>query len=222
MTRAVRHLPLTVAGLVLAIGVVAAPGLAASEASGGNGGDVAPLASSLSLALEAVPASAEDGIALQVRTRNGGIALEGGFSVSASPGIVWSVLTDYDGIGRFVSSMRESHVTRRASDSVFVEQEAVGRMFLFSRRLHARLRIHEEPPARIRFEDVLGKDFRHYRGEWSIGSAGSGATVIYRLEADPAFSIPDFVARSAFRGAARDLLKQVRAEIERRAALASR
>ena len=194
----------------------------ASAAGGDEGGDLAPLASSLSVSDEAEAASADKGITLTLTRGTSGIALEGHFATAAPSSIAWNVLSDYDGIARFVTSMRSSHVVGRSSDTVFVDQQAVGRLLLFSHRLHTSLRIEEQPQTCIRFEDLLGRDFHSYRGEWRIESTIAGTTVIYRLEADPSFPIPDFVARGLFRSTARDLLSQVRAEIERRAALASR
>ena len=194
----------------------------ASEAGGVEGGDLAPLASSYSVAGNAEAATADDGIALRLTHGTSGIAIEGRFAIAAPSSIAWNVLTDYDSIARFVSSMRSSHVVGRSDDTLFVDQQAVGRLFLFSHRLHTSLRIEEEPPTRIRFVDLLGRDFRSYRGEWRIEPSSAGTTVIYDLEADPSFPIPDFVARGLFRSTARELLSQVRAEIERRAALAAR
>lgn len=132
------------------------------------------------------------------------------------------MLTDYDGIERFVSSMKESRVTRRDDDGILVDQMAVGRVFLFTRRIRTTLRVHEEPPGRIRFEDVLGRDFKSYRGEWRIEERRGAVELVYRLRARPSFSMPDFVMRGLFRATARDLLTEVRTEIERRAALAVR
>lgn len=194
----------------------------ARDAGGGEGGDLAPLASSP--VAEAAPADAvEEGIAVKLARGASGLAIEGRFTTAASPAIAWSVLTDYDSIARFVTSMRSSHIVGRSNDTLFVDQQAVGRLFLFSHRLHTSLRVEEEPEVHIRFEDLLGRDFRSYRGEWRIERSNpAGTTVTYHLEADPSFPIPDFVARGLFKSAARDLLSQVRTEIERRAALAAR
>lgn len=212
-------------GLLLALLLCAATPILveASDAGGVEGGDLAQLASSSAVVENAEAARADEGIALSLTRGTSGIAVEGRFATAAPCAVAWNVLTDYDSIARFVTSMRSSHVVGRSDDTLFVDQQAVGRLLLFSHRLHTSLRIEEEPPTRIRFVDLLGRDFKSYHGEWRIEPAGGGgATVIYRLEADPSFPIPDFVARGLFRSTARELLSQVRAEIERRAALAAR
>lgn len=193
----------------------------AGDAGGAEGGDLAPLARSLS-AVGVAEAGERDGIELNVARARAVLTIEGRFRTPATSLAAWNVLTDYDSIERFVSSMRESRVVRRTSDSVWVEQEALGRMMMFRRKLHVRLRIHETRPTRIRFEDVLRRDFHTYRGEWRIEEGAAGTTVVYRLEADPSAAIPDFIARGLFRATAFDLLSQVRAEIERRAEIAAR
>jgi hypothetical protein len=132
--------------------------------------------------------------------------------------VAWQVLSDYDGIGRFVSSIRESRVVARGRDSLVVEQVAVGRLFLFSRRMRARLAVVEESPKRIRFEDLSHRDFDVYRGEWRLEPAGDTTEIVYRVIAKPSFSIPDFVARGMFQRTVRDLVAEVAAEMRRRAA----
>jgi ribosome-associated toxin RatA of RatAB toxin-antitoxin module len=171
----------------------------------------------------AIPAAAGvEGIDVRVSRGPAGIQIEGRCRILASSREAWSVLTDYDGIDRFVSSMRESRIAERRDGEILVDQEAVGGMLFFRRRIHVRLRVHEEPPGRIRFEDVLRRDFTSYQGEWRVEERGDGVEITYRVSARPAFSIPDFLARGAFRRTVRELLSEVRVEMERRAMLARR
>src|SRR5262245_21174698 len=59
-------------------------------------------------------AAADSGIRVRVERSREGLEVEGHCVVRAPAEVAWQVLTDYDGIGRFVSSMRESRVTSRA------------------------------------------------------------------------------------------------------------
>lgn len=167
-------------------------------------------------------AVASDGPTAKVARGSHGLEVEGRFRVAASHAVAWEVLTDYDGIDRFVSSMRESRIAGHGDDYVMVHQVAVGRLFLFKRRMHTTLKVHEEPPGRIRFEDVLHKDFDRYEGEWRIEDHGRDVEIIYRVEANPNVSIPDFVARGMFERTVRQLLLEVEKEIASRAAVAER
>lgn len=182
-----------------------------------------PAETDTAVVIDSHAAAGANGILVRLERTREGFEVVGRCAIDASREDAWRVLTDYDGIDRFVSSMRESRVTGRGDDYLLVEQIAVGRLFVFSRRLRTTLRVHEEPPGRIRFEDVLRRDFVSYRGEWQIQeSAGFRTEIVYRVTACPAFSVPEFVARSLFRGTVGELLSEVRAEIERRAALAKR
>lgn len=151
-----------------------------------------------------------------------GIEVEGRCVLETSPATAWAVLTDYEGIARFVSSMRESRVTERGSGHVLVEQVAVGRLFLFSKSMRVVLRVHEEPPGRIQFEDVLHRDFTTYRGEWIVEQRGEDVEIAYRVLARPTFRMPDALMRGVFKRTVRDLVSEVGVEIERRDTLARR
>jgi len=148
-------------------------------------------------------------------TGNGAYRIEGSFRVDARQAVAWSVLTDYDNLSSFVSSMRSSSAARPESGRLLVTQEAVGRAGPFSRTLHVVLEVTEEPPGRIEFRDVCGASFQSYAGAWTIDSDGAGARVTYTLEARPRSS-PPFFARSILASNARGLLEQVRLEMLRR------
>jgi hypothetical protein len=153
-----------------------------------------------------------------VRRGPHGLEVEGTFRVATSPATAWAVLTDYDGLDRFVSSMKESRVEIAPDEGILVHQEAVGGLFLVKRRVNTVLRVREEPPGVIRFEDVLRKDFEHYRGEWRLEARGDDVEVVYRLEARPTSAPPDFLARGVFERTVRRLLREVEKEIVARTA----
>ncbi len=193
-------------------------------AAGGGWSGAVGLALASALWAGVVPATAADdvegdadGVTVSVTRGPAGLKVDGRCLVRAPVSVAWEVLTDYDGITRFVSSIRESRVAGRSDHHVVVEQVAVGRLLLFRKRFRATLFVEETPPTRIRFEDVLGRDFEDYRGEWRIEERPGGVEIVYRVNARPSFSVPDFVARGLFRRTARELLSQVRSEMERRA-----
>jgi len=150
----------------------------------------------------------------------GAYRIEGSFGVTAPPHVAWAVLTDYDNLSSFVSSMRSSSAARLESGRLLVTQEAVGRAGPFSRKLNVVLDVTEEPPNRIEFHDVCGASFQSYVGAWAIDSDGAGARVTYVLDARPRSS-PPFFARSILSSNARALLEQVRLEMLRRTGTAS-
>ncbi|HEV8266060.1 MAG TPA: SRPBCC family protein [Gemmatimonadales bacterium] len=151
---------------------------------------------------------------------DGAYRIEGSFRVGASAPVAWAVLTDYDNLSSFVSSMRASVATRDASGRLLVTQEAVGRAGPFARTLTVVLEVTEDAPARIAFRDLCAGSFHSYTGAWAITPEDDGVRVTYTLEARPRSSPPLF-ARSILASNARGLLEQVRLEMLRRGRTAS-
>jgi ribosome-associated toxin RatA of RatAB toxin-antitoxin module len=149
--------------------------------------------------------------------RQGAYRLEGGFYVEVSCQTVWEVLTDYDRIDEFVSSMKASAVKEVKEGRILLEQVAFGRVLIFSKEIHVLLEVHEEPMSRIAFEDVLHKDFKFYAGSWALEEISDGCRVRYQLQATPDFSAPNFIVKEIFMETAKNLLEEVRLEIGKRA-----
>lgn len=149
----------------------------------------------------------------------GGCHCRGTFDAPISGAVAWDVLTDYDGIGRFVPSVRASRLELQPDGRKRLHQDAVGGFFLLRRRMKVLLELDEVPRHRIVFRDVLGKDFSSYVGEWRIDTDSTGLHVHYELRAEPRAAYLRGFCRPALRSAARDLLEQVREEMLRRHAL---
>jgi carbon monoxide dehydrogenase subunit G len=154
-------------------------------------------------------------LAVSVTSAKGAYRIEGSFAVETEPMVAWDVLTDYDGVPSFVSSMRSS-TAQRESGRLLVTQEAVGRIGPFTRTMHVVLDVTEQEPEVIAFRDVCGGSFRSYTGSWRIEPDGAGLRITYTLDLRPRTSPPLF-AKSIIASNARGLLEQVRTEIRRRA-----
>ena len=147
----------------------------------------------------------------------GDYAVEGHFRVPASRPIVWQVLTDYDHMPRFISSMQICQVQSRKDDHLLLKQEAEGHLWVFSKRIEVLLSVLETPMTEITFEDIGNKDFSSYQGSWEIRESIPGMLeVIYRLNAKRKFPAPGFLAKAAFEKNVGSLLNEVRAEMLRR------
>jgi carbon monoxide dehydrogenase subunit G len=144
--------------------------------------------------------------------------VDAAFDVNVPASIAWEVLTDYEGIGRFVSSIRQSRIKKREAGGVLLEQHGVGHAWIVSLPMHVVLDIREQYQRMLAFRDVCGKSFTTYEGTWELATIGSGTRVTYRLKADPNGRQPAMLARSAIRGSVRKLLDEVRNEILARAA----
>ena len=81
--------------------------------------------------------------------------------------VALTVLTDYEQIPRFMPDVRTSPVIERGDDYAVVEQEAVAKFMLFSKRIHLVLEVQEHAGT-IRFRDRCGKSFKRYEGAWTV------------------------------------------------------
>jgi carbon monoxide dehydrogenase subunit G len=142
--------------------------------------------------------------------------VEGAFVAPVSAGVAWNVLADYDHISRFVPSVHSSSA-EHTPEGWIVRQEVVAGVFPFHRTLHVALAIREEDEHRIDFHDTLGKDFEHYTGNWTLVADSVGTRVTYSLNAELRQPVPDMIGRGMMAHGARQLLKQVRDEMVRRA-----
>jgi len=144
--------------------------------------------------------------------------VDAAFDVNVPTSIAWEVLTDYEGIGRFVSSIRQSTIKRREPGRVVLEQHGVGRAWIISLPMHVVLEVREHDERVLAFHDVCGKSFSIYEGTWELSAIDGGTRVTYRLKADPTGRQPAMLAKSAIRGSVKTLLDEVRQEMRARGA----
>ncbi len=141
--------------------------------------------------------------------------LSGEFKINASSATAWEVLTDYDHMASFVSSVKESRKISVENDLKQVEQVMIGQAGFFRKRIHLLLNLTEEPFRLISFKDTSKRSFKSYEGSWEIQNHDPEIKILYRLEAIPAFFSPSF-ADGAFKRSVKRLLEEVRAEIIKR------
>jgi carbon monoxide dehydrogenase subunit G len=163
--------------------------------------------------------AAEEALSVDVQDAAGsGYKIVASFDVAAPLETVWSVLTDYEGIARFVSSIQASTVRQREGGRVLLEQRGVGRAWIVSLPMHVVLDVREHDQRLLTFRDVCGKSFSTYEGRWELTETPAGARVTYRLNADPNGRQPALVARSVLRSGVKKLMRELRTEIESRSA----
>jgi hypothetical protein len=144
-------------------------------------------------------------------------SFDGCFDTAVDPQTVWEVLTDYNHQSRFISNTH-SRVRKREENDLLVEQ-TVGGGFLFIREeIKEMLLIHEEPLQAISVEDVSHKDFNLYQGVWLLSPKGDELEVTYILRAEKNRSTPKFVTPDLFRKSLRDLMREMKKEMDRREA----
>jgi carbon monoxide dehydrogenase subunit G len=137
------------------------------------------------------------------------------FDVAAPPAVALSVLTDYEQIPRFMPGVKTSVVHERSSGRAVIEQEAVSKFMMFSRRVHLVLEISEREDA-LSFRDRCRKSFARYEGEWRVTATNGGTALVYVLTAEPSFEVPAFILKRLLERDSKDMIKQLRGEVSRR------
>jgi ribosome-associated toxin RatA of RatAB toxin-antitoxin module len=143
-------------------------------------------------------------------------AIAAHFTVPEPAAVVQAVLTDYANIPRFMPGVRTSRVLEQTDGRVRLEQEAVSKFMMFSKKVHLVLEV-EEAQGLIRFRDACHKSFVTYEGSWTISAQDTGTMLAYQLTAKPAFGVPGMVLRKLLDRDAREMIDGLRTEIAARA-----
>ena len=157
----------------------------------------------------------ESGPRITVREEHGVYSVTARFEVRHVPSAVLAVLTDYEAIPRFMPEINTSVVLERGIGRAVVEQEAVTRLMLFSRRVHLVLEVTEEADG-LRFRDRCGRSFARYAGSWRMTTERGRTVVLYDLVAQPAFDVPEFVLTRLLKRNSARMIDQLKGEIARR------
>jgi ribosome-associated toxin RatA of RatAB toxin-antitoxin module len=126
------------------------------------------------------------------------------------------VLTDYEHIPRFMPDVRTSRVLEQSGAGVVVEQEAVARLMMFSKRIHLVLDIRQQPGS-IHFRDRCGQSFKQYEGGWSVTANAGQTSIEYTLTAEPSFDVPEFLLKRLLKRDSSRMIENLRTEVALRA-----
>ena len=143
--------------------------------------------------------------------------IHGVFESEADAGQVWKVLSDYEGLKGVLSSLRSSKVLGHDADGLMLEQVMDGQFLFFHKGVRLLLRVKEQAPWRIDFTQAEEKPFRHYQGAWQIEPLATGCRVDYTLTVSRGDMAPMFLERRLFHDNSRDLMVELKAEVQRRA-----
>jgi ribosome-associated toxin RatA of RatAB toxin-antitoxin module len=117
------------------------------------------------------------------------LLVSGEVLVPVSPATAWTVLTDYEGIPRFVPGVRVSRVIERSGNTHVVQQQGEMqannmRMFYFGT-----IRFTEEPSSRLAVHFLDGT-FRNMQGKWLLEGKRAPVKLAYHLDFDTGTPYP--------------------------------
>jgi ribosome-associated toxin RatA of RatAB toxin-antitoxin module len=167
------------------------------------------------VAAAAASAAAAPEAQVTVREDAGVYTVAASFTVAELASTAVAVLTDYEQIPRFMPDIRRSSVLERSEQMTVVEQEAVARLMMFSKRIHLILEVHNAAGI-IRFRDRCGKSFARYEGGWTVTEHDGQAAIAYELTAKPSFDVPEFLLKRLLKRDAIQMIERLQTEMAAR------
>lgn len=152
---------------------------------------------------------------VSVREDQGTYTVTARFDIPQSAAQALAVLSDYEQIPRFMPEIKTSVVLSRTDTRILVEQEAISRFMLFSKRVHLLLEVTRDDSS-LRFVDRCGKSFTTYQGAWRATTSGGRTSVTYELVARPAFDVPEFILKRLLKRDSVQMIDRLRLEIAAR------
>ncbi|MEO8038444.1 MAG: SRPBCC family protein [Betaproteobacteria bacterium] len=137
--------------------------------------------------------------------------------LAVTPEQAWAVLTDYEGLVRFIPDMLESRVIIRNGNSVMVEQKGRASLFLLHRPVEVRLEIVESPYQWVTSKAISGS-FKEMVGRYDLKPEGGMLRFTYTGRIVPDFWLPALFETAAIRHAIGRQFAAMVKEIRRRAA----
>ena len=192
--------------------------LPGASIGGGRKGARRFLSALFVVVLAAVPGATGDSTSgsqlpeVSVREHGGVYSVSAEFFVPQPGTAALAVLTDYEQIPRFMPGVTTSIVRERSEERVVIEQEAVSRMMMFSKRVYLLLEVNEEANV-LRFRDCAGRSFSLYEGAWRLSQVDGQTAIRYELRARPEFDVPAFLLKRLLTRDAKMMIERLRREI---------
>ncbi|MEI7614066.1 MAG: SRPBCC family protein [Betaproteobacteria bacterium] len=123
------------------------------------------------------------------------ILVEARADLAVSPGLAWTVLTDYEAYPRFISSMHESKIVARNSKGLIVEQKGRFGFLFFSHEIETQLLVTEFPPNAIESRSLKG-NIQDLFGHYELQKTAKGVRLSYSGRMIPDFSVPPIIGTS--------------------------
>ena len=135
--------------------------------------------------------------------------------VNAGPSEAWKVLTDYDGMVRFVSTLESSRIVRKAGNELDVAQKGKIRFGLLSFPFATVRRIELEPYHEIRSFLIEG-DMANSRFTTRLVDEGDTTLILQHGQMIPGLWVPPWIGSAIIVARTRQQWQEMRAEILRR------
>lgn len=160
---------------------------------------------------------ASEDIAVRIERKGDEFILEGAFHVAVTPAVAWAVLTDYEGMPKFVEDLRESHVVEHEGDRLRVVQRGLTRLGPFTFDYDVEREVVLEPMRALHSRALRG-NVKKLDMHTLVDPDGTGTRIRFRAAMIPDFWVPPLVGerliRTRFERQFASLLKEMRRRAE--------
>lgn len=178
---------------------------------------IGPLA--LATLIVAAPAAGRaQAVAVQVDKQGEQIELTVTLDVPVPLPVAWSVLTDYDHMAEFLTTLKSSAVVARDGASLVVEQTAEAWIAFFRIDVHTLRAVQLEPMHDIRSQLIAG-DFETYSYTTHVVDLGGRTRITHHGRYVPKSWVPPGIGPSIIRLETTRQFEQLAAEMRRRLAV---
>lgn len=160
-------------------------------------------------------------VAVDAERQGNALAITAHARLRAPLPLIWSTLTDYDHLARFIPGMRSSRVIERRGNTAIVEQTGEASFWFFHYPIAVTVQSDEHYPAAIGVR-VLAGNLRQLAGGYRIDTfAGKQDEFVlqWRGVIEPDIFLPLFITAPGLRQIVADQFLGMIEEIERRGAL---
>lgn len=154
---------------------------------------------------------------IAVKVKNDGelITVDVAFTVPVPPQEAWAVLTDFDNIPSFISSIRSSKVISRSGGSVHVSQSGIEKYGFLTISLESVRKIDLLPHRKIQ-ERMVSGSMEKMEETTLLLPDGEHTRIIYHADIIPGSWIVRFVGAVSVENEARKQFQEIINEINRR------
>jgi hypothetical protein len=173
------------------------------------------LAAALVLPLPAAAADHAD-IAVEVRKEGETIHVSVDWPVTAPPAVAWEVMTDYDGMAKFISNLTQSTVRMHMGNRLQVFQKGKASRGPLSIAFENLREVELVPKSEIRSKLIAG-DTMPAHFVTRIEERGGTTHVVHTGSYTPSMWVPPGIGPALIEAETRKQYGEIRAEIARRA-----
>ena len=155
--------------------------------------------------------------AVHVQRRGETVVIDVDMQIGVAPAIAWGVLTDYDHMATFLSSLTSSKVVEGQGETFHVAQAGHTKVAFMTFSFAAVRAIELTPMHEIRSSLVSG-DFKSYASTTRLVGVDQGVRVVHHGEYVPKAWLPPIVGLAVIESATRKQFDEFSAEMLRRQA----